>query len=168
MDIYRNSLTTAYSLYDEPKSNSDSNNNNTTSSTTSIITPKPNNSNDDNNNKNNNNNKITNNNNNNTNKNKITPLGMDLETNLSLLSAVLVNYYTTKGKLAWHRDRLKGLTVEEQNYITSPIVSFSFGDQGVFGYSDFQGGKVYSNLVNQSINQSINKFKPINNFSSPV
>jgi alkylated DNA repair dioxygenase AlkB len=51
---------------------------------------------------------------------------------------VLVNYYTTHGKIGWHRDRLSGITPEEQDLITSPIVSFSLGNKALFSYKDKQ------------------------------
>lgn len=60
---------------------------------------------------------------------------------------VLVNYYTDKGQLGWHRDRLGGVSPEEQDLITSPIVSFSLGDRAKFAYRDKQQqGKKNENL----------------------
>ncbi|KAG2392410.1 hypothetical protein C9374_012662 [Naegleria lovaniensis] len=43
-------------------------------------------------------------------------------------------YYTTKGKLGWHRDRISGLTEEEQAQLTSPVVSISLGNDCIFSY----------------------------------
>jgi alkylated DNA repair dioxygenase AlkB len=58
---------------------------------------------------------------------------------------VLVHYYTDKGKLGWHRDRLLGLSPEEQDTITSPIVSFSLGDRARFAYRNRDNeGKLFS------------------------
>ncbi|KAL9655129.1 hypothetical protein ABK040_008907 [Willaertia magna] len=45
-----------------------------------------------------------------------------------------LTYYTKKGKLGWHRDRIQGLTDEEQLLITSPVVSVSLGNECVFSY----------------------------------
>ncbi|EFC50523.1 predicted protein [Naegleria gruberi] len=43
-------------------------------------------------------------------------------------------YYTNKGKLGWHRDRISGLTPEEQHLIVSPVVSMSLGNDSIFSY----------------------------------
>jgi len=68
------------------------------------------------------------------------PLRMAREANALLgkfeeiVKLVQVCYYTTKGKLGWHRDRIAGLSDEEQDKLTSPVISISIGDDCKFEY----------------------------------
>lgn len=45
-----------------------------------------------------------------------------------------INYYTNKGKIGWHFDRVPGLDMAEQWRVQSPIVSFSLGNAAEFCY----------------------------------
>ena len=44
----------------------------------------------------------------------------------------LLNYYRKGSKLGWHTDRVPGLSKEEQERETAPVVSISVGDEGDF------------------------------------
>ena len=59
------------------------------------------------------------------------PVLKDFEDQLKL---VQMCYYTQRGRLGWHRDRIDGLTDEQQNLITSPVVSVSLGNDATFSY----------------------------------
>lgn len=50
------------------------------------------------------------------------------------LKMVQLCYYTTKGRLGWHRDRISGLTDAQQDLITSAVISVSLGDKATFEY----------------------------------
>jgi alkylated DNA repair dioxygenase AlkB len=56
---------------------------------------------------------------------------------------VLLNYYTVKGKIGWHMDRLRGLTPEQNHKLRDPIVSFSLGDRALFSYKDLNNGNIW-------------------------
>jgi len=63
---------------------------------------------------------------------KACPSIPDLETP----SMVLFNYYTPKGKIGWHMDRVPGLSKEDNLKVTSPVVSLSLGDSAYFCYKN--------------------------------
>ena len=44
----------------------------------------------------------------------------------------LLNYYRKGSRLGWHTDRIPGISKEEQERETAPVVSISVGDDGDF------------------------------------
>lgn len=50
------------------------------------------------------------------------------------LKMVQLCYYTSRGRLGWHRDRITGLTDAEQDAISSAVISISLGDEAMFEY----------------------------------
>jgi len=41
-----------------------------------------------------------------------------------------------KSRLGWHQDTVHGLSIEDHSKLNSPVVSFSFGDTGIFKYKN--------------------------------
>jgi alkylated DNA repair dioxygenase AlkB len=45
-----------------------------------------------------------------------------------------LNYYTNNGKIGWHYDRVPSLSREEQQTVTDPVISMSFGNSAEFQF----------------------------------
>jgi len=63
-------------------------------------------------------------------------------------SLCVINYYTTRAQMGWHTDKVPNLSTEDQLKVTSPIVSFSFGDAADFKYKNSRNDKEQVIILN--------------------